>query len=263
MSRYCLALAVVLSCSFAAPAWAQGYGCGGYYVSQGCYGGWTSTGCCGGMPVSYGCYGSGWYSMGCYGSSPVYSSGCCGGMRVYSSGCCGGTPIVYGSSWYAAPVIRSVPVTSGTVRVVKESAKIVHQERRQEPAKESVKESVKEPAKAPAKEPAREHLEASNKAQVENLGPPEGEVKAPTPATIVVKLPPHARLAVNDKASQLTATTRKFISPPLQPGKDYSYVLKAEYTRDGQEISATERVVVRAGEEKHVLLGSAAGRSTP
>jgi uncharacterized protein (TIGR03000 family) len=98
----------------------------------------------------------------------------------------------------------------------------------------------------------------------ERLGPPEEEAPAPAPATVVIRLPAEARLTINNAATHQTSSTRTFVSPPLQPGKEVHYTLKAELVRDGKAITATKRVALRAGEERQVSLAfpSAAG-ATP
>ena len=69
------------------------------------------------------------------------------------------------------------------------------------------------------------------------------------PATVVVTLPADAKLMIDNHATTSTAATRKFVSPELTAGQDYSYTLKAELVRDGQTLTAFEKVVVRAGAE--------------
>jgi uncharacterized protein (TIGR03000 family) len=179
---------------------------------------------------------------------------------MVSYGCCGGGTISSGVSWSGAPVSWAVPVESGTVRVVKEATRTQATESRQ-PAKPAepavakpatIKHAVAKPAPA-SQETTTVKPAADNKPPVETLGPPEGEAKAPAPATIVVRLPAQANLSINDKTSKLTTTTRKFVSPALQPGKDYYYTLKVEIERDGRPVTATQRVAVHAGEEKQVL----------
>jgi len=223
-------------------------------------GGW-SGGCWGGMSVSYGCYGSGWrpvtsgwYGSGCCGGMPVMSYGCYGSAPMVSYGCCGGGTVSSGVAWYGAPVSWGVPVESETVRVVKEASKTQATEAKQlakpvEPAVAKPAPSRQAVAKpAPANEEATKVKPAADsKPSVEPLGPPENEAKAAAPATIIVRLPDQANLSINDKASKLTSTTRKFVSPPLQPGKDYYYTLKAEIERDGRPVTATQRVAVHAG----------------
>lgn len=84
--------------------------------------------------------------------------------------------------------------------------------------------------------------------------PPEGAAQTPAPAVITVSLPADARLTVDDRPTQSTSSHRVFVSPVLQPGKDYFYTLKAEVVRDGQTQSVDQRVIVRAGRESRVTL---------
>jgi uncharacterized protein (TIGR03000 family) len=89
---------------------------------------------------------------------------------------------------------------------------------------------------------------------VQHLGPPEGESAGPAPATLTVRLPADARLSINQATTQAGAAVRTFETPPLKPGKEYYYTLKAELVRDGQSLTTTERVAVRSGEKKQVVL---------
>jgi uncharacterized protein (TIGR03000 family) len=73
-------------------------------------------------------------------------------------------------------------------------------------------------------------------------------------ATITVSLPADAKLFVDDNATKSTSSTRTFVSPPLTPGKEFHYTLMAEIMRDGQKLTATERVPVRAGQDATVVL---------
>jgi uncharacterized protein (TIGR03000 family) len=66
-------------------------------------------------------------------------------------------------------------------------------------------------------------------------------------ATVVVKLPADARLYAETRALTLTGTERKFVSPELPAGQDFVYRFRAEYDRDGETVSITKKVAVRAG----------------
>jgi uncharacterized protein (TIGR03000 family) len=84
---------------------------------------------------------------------------------------------------------------------------------------------------------------------------PEGATsQAARPATLVVTLPADARLTVDNTPTRLTSARRVFNSPPLQPGRSYRYTLKAEIVRDGQTLTTTRDVNVRAGQETDVNL---------
>jgi len=91
----------------------------------------------------------------------------------------------------------------------------------------------------------------------EKVPPPKGEEQAfaaPAPATLIVGLPADAKLTINDALTTSTADRRMFVSPPLDVGKAYAYTLKAEAVRNGQTITVTREVLVRAGQETRVQM---------
>jgi uncharacterized protein (TIGR03000 family) len=85
------------------------------------------------------------------------------------------------------------------------------------------------------------------------------------PATVVVQLPADARMWVDGQQADLTSGTRSFQTPALDRGRDYAYTIRAEATRDGQAVSQSQRVVVRAGQVSRVDFGDmkAAVRANP
>jgi uncharacterized protein (TIGR03000 family) len=76
----------------------------------------------------------------------------------------------------------------------------------------------------------------------------------PTPASVVVELPADAKLVIDDHLTQSMSEVRRFVSPPLPPGKDYHYTLKAEIVREGKPQIQTQQITVRAGEETRVTV---------
>src|SRR5262245_26656198 len=84
--------------------------------------------------------------------------------------------------------------------------------------------------------------------------PPKTDVRLPASATIVVSLPEGATLMVDGAATRSTAAVRTFSTPTLNAGKNYFYTLTAEIVRDGQKLSVSEQVTVRAGETTNVSL---------
>jgi uncharacterized protein (TIGR03000 family) len=66
-------------------------------------------------------------------------------------------------------------------------------------------------------------------------------------ATVLVRLPADARLFADDRALSLTGPERKFVSPDLPSGQEFAYRFRAEYERDGETLSVTKKVAVRAG----------------
>jgi len=73
-------------------------------------------------------------------------------------------------------------------------------------------------------------------------------------ARLIVHLPPQASLTIDDYQTQSRSDTRFFTSPPLDPGKTYTYTLRGEINRDGRFVHATKTVEVKAGEVSEVTL---------
>lgn len=70
-------------------------------------------------------------------------------------------------------------------------------------------------------------------------------------ATLIVEMPADARLTIDGTETQQRGQTRTFVTPPLQPGKEYTYTLKASGS-GGQD--ASKQVTVRPGQETRVSL---------
>jgi uncharacterized protein (TIGR03000 family) len=75
---------------------------------------------------------------------------------------------------------------------------------------------------------------------------------APRAARITVSLPADARLYVDNVFCPLTSATRSFPTPPLEPGREFYYTLRAEVTRDGQTRVQSQRITVGAGRQVNV-----------
>jgi uncharacterized protein (TIGR03000 family) len=78
------------------------------------------------------------------------------------------------------------------------------------------------------------------------------------PGKVSISLPADARLTFNGVVAAGTGDSRTFVTPDLESGRDYEYVLTAEVVRAGQTMTATERVIVRAGSVTEVALAPAA-----
>jgi uncharacterized protein (TIGR03000 family) len=76
-------------------------------------------------------------------------------------------------------------------------------------------------------------------------------------ATLVVKIPDGAQLTVDGQRTSQTGQTRSFYSPPLEPGREFTYTFTAviepnNYTR----ITRVRNVTVRAGRQTDVDMTS-------
>jgi uncharacterized protein (TIGR03000 family) len=68
------------------------------------------------------------------------------------------------------------------------------------------------------------------------------------PVLIDVRTPPDAQILFDGQKTTQTGMTRSFVSPPLKPGQNFSYEIKAKWTEDGKEFSRTRKVPVHSGE---------------
>jgi uncharacterized protein (TIGR03000 family) len=76
----------------------------------------------------------------------------------------------------------------------------------------------------------------------------ESNLGRPAPATLVLNVPADAKLTIDGYVTKSTSPQRRFITPPLETGREYTYTLKAEVTNDGKTEVVTQRVAVRAGQ---------------
>lgn len=176
-------------------------------------------------PAAHGCHGcSGAYS-GCSGASACHS--CRGGRRTARHGChssrgsrgCHGCQTVY------VVVCHGCSATRGC-------------------AGGYVPPPPPPPGTGPKKpEPIKKPTE-------------QKESNAPAPAQIIVSLPADAALFIDDTTTLATSAQRIFVTPELEPNKDYYYTLKAEWVRDGERVTASRRVPLRAGQDTQVVFES-------
>jgi len=73
-------------------------------------------------------------------------------------------------------------------------------------------------------------------------------------ATLRVRLTADAQLVIDDHQTQQTGPLRRYVSPPLEVDKSYSYTLKWTYHKDGRLVTQQEVVPIQAGDDKEVDL---------
>jgi uncharacterized protein (TIGR03000 family) len=93
--------------------------------------------------------------------------------------------------------------------------------------------------------------------------PLERETAADRPATLEVRLPADAALEVDGWRTRQTGSSRLFESPPLVPGKSYTYDLRATWTAGGREVVKNRHVRVSAGERVEVDFGPGTMEAEP
>jgi uncharacterized protein (TIGR03000 family) len=86
------------------------------------------------------------------------------------------------------------------------------------------------------------------------LAPPAPASLGAAPVYLTVRVPDGAQVWVADVASNQAGPVRTFVSPAIEPGVEYVYTVKATWTVDGQPMTRTQRVTVRAGERVTVDL---------
>jgi uncharacterized protein (TIGR03000 family) len=81
-------------------------------------------------------------------------------------------------------------------------------------------------------------------------------------AHLVVELPANAKLYVDDHLMKSTSNRRSFVTPDLQLGQAYYYILRAEVERDGKTLAQSRRVTVRAGQSSEISFADMGEQST-
>jgi uncharacterized protein (TIGR03000 family) len=93
------------------------------------------------------------------------------------------------------------------------------------------------------------------------LTPTVRAVPLPTPAPepeatarVNVLVPSQATLYIQGVRMNETGSYREFVSPPLVPGEDYTYNLRAVWSEDGRDVTRNQLIHVRPGERYEVDL---------
>src|SRR5262249_21369570 len=76
---------------------------------------------------------------------------------------------------------------------------------------------------------------------------PAATAQPDTVAHLIVNLPAGARLWLEGTPTTRTGPVRQFNSPPLAPGRRYSYQVRASWDEHGHEVTQTQKVGVTAG----------------
>jgi uncharacterized protein (TIGR03000 family) len=83
------------------------------------------------------------------------------------------------------------------------------------------------------------------------LVPTVSEAPPPLPentARLRIRVPADASLWVDGEPMPGSGPERVFLSPPLLPGRMYTYEVRARWTKDGREVEQVRRALVRANE---------------
>jgi uncharacterized protein (TIGR03000 family) len=203
-------------------------GYGGCY--GGCYGGGYGGCCGGGYGGCYGgCYGGGY--GGCWGGYSGYGGG--GYRMAYGGGGWGGAMYAAGNPYFGETMYFGGATYPGATMA---NGATYYSSNPYVPVS----------------------FQQNGVPRTEDRQVSTGDTRPPgdamAPATIVVRLPADAKLTIDDNPTQSTSDERRFVSPPLPPGREFRYVLKASIVRKGETVTATQNVMVRAGKESEVTL---------
>lgn len=85
--------------------------------------------------------------------------------------------------------------------------------------------------------------------QVEPAVATSAEAAGPAPVRIEIRVPTtDAVVQFGETATDQTGTVREFESPPIQPGRDYTYHIVARWQADGRDVFHGRTVTVRSGQ---------------
>lgn len=72
-------------------------------------------------------------------------------------------------------------------------------------------------------------------------------------AILAMQVPADAKIWVQGEATKQDGAVRTFVSPPLEPGKAYTYAVKAQWKENGKAVEQSQSVTVRAGNRSQLL----------
>jgi uncharacterized protein (TIGR03000 family) len=222
----------------------NGGGCGGsrYSCSGGCSGASFAQSCTG----CNGCCGGGVFGLGVgdrvrrvFDRDPMggcCGGGCCGGTAYAvgcNGGCCGGmaysyTPMFTGGLSCQGGLPMSAPP------IIWDNAPMIPGA----PGAPNI--PFAQPDPAPGTMGYKPNVSA-------NVAGASG-----ARANVTVRLPADAKLFAEGKQLNLTGAERQFVSPPLPTDQEFVYKFTAEYDRNGETVSVSKKVTVRAGAKASV-----------
>jgi len=86
--------------------------------------------------------------------------------------------------------------------------------------------------------------------------PPAAVAPMPEPnlARVDFQLPADAQLWIQGVKMTQVGSVRRFVTPPLKPGREYGYEIRVVYQKDGKEVTEFANIDVRAGDRKTFMV---------
>jgi uncharacterized protein (TIGR03000 family) len=202
---------------------------------------YSCNGCCGGSGLFSGDRIRSLFGPNNCCGGMAYSAGCCGGTMAFATGCCGGSIATFGG-----PVMSYTPMMNGGLScfgtpVV--SAPVPQMQ----PYPNLPGFNVPPPSTIPyappeVAPPSIERQTAAPRATGTVTGG-----SAANRATVIVRLPADAQLFADGTALKMTGGERKFITPELPGGMEFTYKFTAEYERNGEVLNVSKKITLRPG----------------
>jgi uncharacterized protein (TIGR03000 family) len=80
---------------------------------------------------------------------------------------------------------------------------------------------------------------------------------------IAVRVPADAEIWFDGKKTSQTGPVRYFETPPLEPGREYSYEIRARWNENGRQVERTRHVTVHPGDRLALNFVHRQNRETP
>jgi uncharacterized protein (TIGR03000 family) len=78
-------------------------------------------------------------------------------------------------------------------------------------------------------------------------------------ARIWLAVPADAQVWFDGEPTKQTGELRQFVSPPLAPGRSYTYAVRVRWTKDGKPVEEERRIRVQAGASSRLDFTPSAG----
>jgi uncharacterized protein (TIGR03000 family) len=66
--------------------------------------------------------------------------------------------------------------------------------------------------------------------------------------TLILTVPADAKIWIEGSSTGQGGSQRQFVSPPIQPGHDYTYRIQVRWNQDGHEVTSEREIPVHAGD---------------